>query len=165
MATQSKGKTGIILVIVGGAAIIGLGLLLRRRHQKNALQSSFDEGFGGSNMGQDVESQVVRTVGNQMPTQTNNNAQRPSYDVLTNIESPALREYIASILDTQQAEKLQGWMSLIANQRNQDNSKWAISKGFSTMNGSDVAHSLYQMDKNRRFNWTNEVRARIIELE
>jgi hypothetical protein len=166
MATEGKGKAGIILAIVGGVAIIGIGLMMRKRKQQQAAsQSSFEEGFGGSVGGRGVTSQEARTGRTSRRLDPTRNVQSPTYEILTNIESPALREYISSILDTQQAEKLQGWMSLIANQRSQDSSKWAISEGFSTMNGSDVAHSLYQMDRNGRFNWNTDVRARIIELE
>ena len=160
MATESKGKAGLILVIVGGAAIIGIGLMMRKRKQQQAAsQSSLEEGFGGSVGGRGVTSQEAT------PSDPTRKVQSPTYEILTSIESPELREYISSILDAQQAENLQGWMELIKRERNNDSSKWKIGSGHNTMNGSDVAASLYQMDRQGRFNWNNAVRARIIELE
>lgn len=157
MATESKVKAGLILVIVGGAAIIGIGLMMRKRKQQQAAsQSSLEEG---------VTSQEATTARTATPSDPTRKVQSPTYEILTSIESPELREYISSILDAQQAENLQGWMELIKRERNNDSSKWKIGSGHNTMNGSDVAASLYQMDRQGRFNWNNAVRARIIELE
>lgn len=167
MATSKKSNTGVIVAIVAGVAIIGVGLWMRRRNQQKAQSQ------GLTTTDQDVVGRGVEPIdpSGRRTSRTNSEGggsklpKRPSYDILTSIENPQLREYISTVLDVQQAEKFEGWMSLIKDERNEDNSKWAISEGFSTMNGSDVAHSLFMMDNQGAFNWNGSVRNKILELE
>lgn len=147
---QGKSNTGLIIAIVGGVAIIGVGLYLRNKNQQKTLSQQSNNLGGDSLESTLAEAETVK---------------RPTYDVLESIENPALREYISSILDMSQAKKLEGWLSLIKKERNADSSKWKIANGNNTLNGSDVGHALYQMDSQGVFNWTNSVKGKIIELE
>jgi hypothetical protein len=166
MSTSKKGNADVIIAIVGGLAIIGVGLYIRRRNQQKNNQSQLLTTDGGAGRGvEPIDPSGRRTSRRNEAGGTSKLPKRPSYDVLTSIESEQLREYISTILDVEQAERLEGWMSLINQERNSDSSKWAISEGFNTMNGSDVAHSLFMMDNQGAFNWSGSVRDKIIELE
>jgi hypothetical protein len=164
MAENSK--TGLIIAIVGGIAIVGIALYLRSKNRSQQIgnnQMDMQQGriyedpinTGIRPNTQPSQDKIPDIVSQEIQT-------RPSYSILTAIESRKLREYIASILDSSQAEKLQGWISTIRQQRAQDSTRWKIGEGYTSLNASDVSHGLYQMSQQGSFNWTSAVRDNVI---
>lgn len=157
-----KSKTGLIIGIVGGVAIIGLALFLRARKKSSSMMNDRmdrQEDFEIMPLG------VPAQTGTQNGIISQKNQEKPSYAILTEIESGKLREYLASILDSYQAEKLQGWINMIRQQRAEDSTRWKINEGFTSLNASDAAHGLYQMNEQGSFNWTQSVRDNIISTQ
>jgi hypothetical protein len=164
-----KSRTGIIVAIIGGVAIIGAALYLRSRRMLKTSNGMTLDTEQGRIFVESENSGIRPTVppsGEKLPEViAQQNQERPSYGILTGIENPQLRGYVASLLDSSQAEKLQGWITLIRQQRAQDSTRWKIGEGFTSLNASDVAHGLYQMNQQGLFNWTGTVRDNIISLQ
>ena len=152
MENKGKGQTGLILAIVGGVTLIGVGLMLRKRNQMKRPQQLSNQNIDDS-----------RILVDDTPSPTSEG--KPSYAVLSDIQSPPLREYISSILDEEQAERLKGWLELIRQERSKDSSKWGVGKGFTSLNASDVNSALYQMHQQGMAYYTEEIKSKIQQLQ
>ena len=78
-------------------------------------------------------------------------------DLTKSIQNQLLKQYVIAVLNRKGLENLSSWLTLIKNQRESGEGAWPIIQGFRTLNGSDVAHALYQLSVQGQFTWNTEV--------
>jgi len=140
-----KSKVGLIIGLVVGLGVIAYAVMMGKRKQ-------------------DAPVPTMPEQSDATPTKPSFVSKTEQYNVLNNIENPELREYIASILTKEQAEKLAGWLNLIDRERKLDSNRWKYNDKYPNLDASDVSAGLWQMKQQGVYDYTGDVQDKIIEL-
>lgn len=86
-------------------------------------------------------------------------------DLTKSIQNETLKKFVIAVLSREGLENLASWLITIRNQRESGDVAWSIGDGFRTLNGSDVAHALYQLSLQKYFVWNIEIRSKLTDID
>lgn len=132
-----KTSTKIALGIIGVVSVGALGYVFMKRGQST-------------------------TVNNL----TNGTSGDSGYPKLDWIESKEVSDWLQGRFDTKTLNDLKGWLQLIKRERTADSSKWTKSSDYHSLQISDIAGALYQIQTHKGGGvWSVEIKNEIMALK